>query len=79
MCIRDRPTATLTADTTPIAIAVNPVTNMIYVANLGGGDVTVIDGATNAVVNAVSYTHLDVYKRQPSRLCRPCWTCRSCR
>jgi YVTN family beta-propeller protein len=30
-----------------LALAVNPVTNKIYVAN-GSGNVTVIDGATNA-------------------------------
>ena len=28
-------------------MAVNPVTNKIYVANYGSADVTVIDGATN--------------------------------
>ena len=28
-------------------MAVNPVTNKIYVANAGSNDVTVIDGATN--------------------------------
>ena len=31
----------------PGAVAVNPVTNKIYVVNNSGGDVTVIDGATN--------------------------------
>ena len=30
------------------AVAVNPVTNKIYVANYGSNNVTVIDGATNA-------------------------------
>ena len=34
----------------PFAIAVNPVTNMVYVANYSGASITVIDGATNAVV-----------------------------
>ena len=29
-------------------MAVNPVTNRIYVANNGSNNVTVIDGATNA-------------------------------
>ena len=29
-------------------MAVNPVTNKIYVANVGSNNVTVIDGATNA-------------------------------
>jgi YVTN family beta-propeller protein len=31
----------------PIAVAVNPVTNKVYVANQISGTVTVIDGATN--------------------------------
>src|SRR5260370_31735206 len=31
----------------PAALAVNPVTNKVYVANNGGNNVTVIDGATN--------------------------------
>jgi len=48
-----RVTATLSAGTAPQAIAVNPVTNKIYVANAGSNTVTVIDGATNirATVN----------------------------
>jgi YVTN family beta-propeller protein len=40
-------TATVPVGNSPIAIAVNAVTNQIYVAN-GGGTVTVIDGTTNA-------------------------------
>ena len=39
--------ATVAAGSYPIAVAVNPATNKIYVANQGG-NVTVIDGATNA-------------------------------
>src|SRR5690554_1200874 len=31
----------------PVAVAINPVTNKIYVANSSGDTVTVIDGATN--------------------------------
>ena len=31
----------------PLAVAVNPVTNKIYVANENSNNVTVIDGATN--------------------------------
>ena len=42
----------------PIAIAINPVTNMIYVANTGGGasggSVTVINGATDTYVTTMS-------------------------
>src|SRR6266446_265996 len=32
----------------PMAVAVNPLTNKIYVANNGDGSMTVIDGATHA-------------------------------
>src|ERR1022692_2798010 len=31
----------------PVSVAVNPVTNQIYVANQNSNNVTVIDGATN--------------------------------
>jgi YVTN family beta-propeller protein len=41
------PVATVGAGTVPIAVAVNPVTNKIYVANNRSDDVTVIDGAAN--------------------------------
>jgi YVTN family beta-propeller protein len=40
-------TATVTAGTSPSAVAVNPVSNRIYVANTASNTVTVIDGATN--------------------------------
>jgi YVTN family beta-propeller protein len=40
-------TTTVNVGTTPGAIAVNPVTNKIYVANTGSATVTVIDGLTN--------------------------------
>ncbi|MBI5805335.1 T9SS type A sorting domain-containing protein, partial [candidate division TA06 bacterium] len=40
-------TATVAAGTKPIAAAVNPVTNKIFVANNGSDNVTVIDGADN--------------------------------
>ena len=40
-------TTTVSVGTSPGAMAVNPVTNKIYVANYGSGTVTVIDGATN--------------------------------
>src|SRR5258708_10753576 len=44
----------VTAGTTPYSVAVNPVTNKIYVANYNSANVTVIDGATNSTttVNA---------------------------
>ena len=43
----DYVTATVTVGTYPWAVAVNPVTNKIYVVNEGSYNVTVIDGATN--------------------------------
>ena len=45
-------TGTVTSGTTPNAIAANPLTNTIYVANSGAngtGNVTIINGATNSV------------------------------
>src|SRR5438034_896025 len=41
-------TATVSAGTHPWAVAVNPLTNKIYVVNQGGGNVTVVDGASNS-------------------------------
>ncbi len=32
----------------PVSVAVNPVTNKIYVSNVASNSVTVIDGATNS-------------------------------
>ena len=40
-------TATLGVGSQPYAVAVNPVTNKIYVANMNSNNVTVIDGASN--------------------------------
>ncbi len=40
-------TATVPVGGRPAAVAVNPVTNKIYVANFAGNNVTMIDGATN--------------------------------
>jgi YVTN family beta-propeller protein len=42
-------TATLGVGGTPSTIAVNPVTNKIYVANFSGNTVSVIDGASNTI------------------------------
>ena len=39
--------STIAVGTTPAAIAVNPITNKIYVANDGSNNVSVIDGATH--------------------------------
>jgi YVTN family beta-propeller protein len=43
-------TTTVTAGTEPYAVAINPVTNKVYVANYGSAYVTVIDGATNTTI-----------------------------
>ncbi len=40
-------------DATPVAIAVNEATNLIYVANAGTANVSVIDGETNVVTASV--------------------------
>ena len=41
-------TTSVSVGKSPYAIAVNPVTNKIYVANNRSNNVTVIDGATNS-------------------------------
>lgn len=46
--------ANLTAGSAPNAIAFDPQTNMIYVANHNSNNVTVIDGGTDAVVATVT-------------------------
>src|SRR4029077_4569285 len=45
--------ATVTVGTTPVAVAVNPMTNLIYVANQDSNTVTVIDGVTNNTTTVV--------------------------
>src|SRR5262249_51698860 len=40
-------TTTVGTGATPSAVAINPVTNKIYVANMHSNNVTVIDGASN--------------------------------
>jgi YVTN family beta-propeller protein len=47
-------TASVPVGTLPLAVAANPITNKIYVANFSSDNVTVIDGATNTAttVNA---------------------------
>ncbi|MGA2631822.1 MAG: choice-of-anchor D domain-containing protein, partial [Terriglobia bacterium] len=49
-------TTTIPAGLSPHAVAVNPVTNKIYVANVSGNNVTVIDGATNATTTVTAGT-----------------------
>jgi YVTN family beta-propeller protein len=41
----------LAAGSNPYAVAVNPVTNTVYVANYGSGTVTVINGANNGITS----------------------------
>ncbi len=47
-------TTTLPVGSSPFSVAVNPVTNKIYVANEGGNTVTVIDGATNTTTSVTA-------------------------
>jgi YVTN family beta-propeller protein len=47
---------TVAAGTNPYAVAVNPVTNKIYVPNYGSSNVTVIDGATNTKTTVTAGT-----------------------
>ncbi len=44
----------MTVGSYPVAIAVNPVTNLIYVANEGSNTVTVIEGSTNATTTVAA-------------------------
>ncbi len=50
------PTTTVVAGNAPIGVAVNPVTNKIYVVNQLSNNVTVIDGATNNTTTVVAGT-----------------------
>ncbi|MBU1355695.1 MAG: T9SS type A sorting domain-containing protein, partial [Candidatus Edwardsbacteria bacterium] len=47
-------TTTVAAGNAPNAVAVNPVTNKIYVANRSSNNVTVIDGATNGTTTVAA-------------------------
>jgi len=49
-------TTTVAAGAQPYAVAVNPVTNKIYVANTNSNNVTVIGGASNAVTTVAAGT-----------------------
>ena len=42
---------TVTVGVSPVAVALNPATNKIYVANSGGASVTVIDGLTDSTTS----------------------------
>src|SRR5258708_32192580 len=47
-------TKTVAAGSTPFSVAVNPVTNKVYVANRDSNNVTVIDGATNTTTTVAA-------------------------
>ena len=47
-------TSTISTGNIPEGVAVNPLTNKIYVANSGSGTVTVIDGATNTTTTVTA-------------------------
>ncbi len=49
-------TTTVTGFTAPVSVAVNPVTNKIYVANVNSNNVMVIDGATNTTMTVAAGT-----------------------
>jgi len=46
--------ATVPVGASPKAVAINPKTNLIYVANFGGSSISVIDGNTNGLVATLS-------------------------
>ncbi len=50
--------ATVGVGNSPAALVVNPVTNLIYVANSGSNSVSVINGSTNAVTATVTSTNM---------------------
>jgi hypothetical protein len=58
-------TTTVAAGSNPNGVAVNPVTNKIYVPNGGTGTVTVIDGATNTTSTVAAGTTPDVVAVNP--------------
>ncbi len=60
----DNSTSTVTAGSSPSFVTVNPVTNTIYVSNVGG-NVTVIDGATNATSTVAAGTNPKVITVNP--------------
>jgi len=51
------PLTTIPVGTNPVGVAVNATTGKIYVANSGSNNISVIDGASNAVVATVTDPH----------------------
>jgi len=58
-------TTTINAGSAPFALAVNPVTNRIYVANYGGSSITVINGANNATTTVSAGSNPDAVAVNP--------------
>ena len=54
-------TTAVSAGNSPKAVSVNPVTNKIYVANVGSANVTVIDGATNSTTTVAEPNAYEPY------------------
>lgn len=50
----DVPIATIPVGDAPVAVAVNPVTQRVYVANYYGGTVSLIDGVTDSTVATIT-------------------------
>jgi YVTN family beta-propeller protein len=47
----DKVIANIRVGKSPAGIAINPITNMIYVTNQGFNNISVINGKTNRVIN----------------------------
>src|SRR5713226_1527238 len=58
-------TATVGVGAQPNAVTVNPVTNKIYITNLVGNTVTVIDGASNAATTVTVSSSPDAVAVNP--------------
>src|SRR5580658_7200006 len=59
-------TATLATGQSPTAIAVNPATDMIYVANKSDDTVSIINGATNAITTVAVGTSPSALAANPN-------------
>ena len=61
-------TATVAAGNGPDAVAVDPVTNTIYVANFNSSNVTVIDGATKFYCSLLGWTATPIVQKGKSHV-----------
>ena len=66
MCIRDRTATTPKAIAEQCEVIITMLPNSPHVKEVALGENGIIEGAKPGTVVTVSYTHLDVYKRQPS-------------